>query len=228
MSMTNSAENNLLLLLFNNTNWANVGDATGLRGASAAGSFYVSLHTADPGEAGDQTTSEATYTSYARVAVARSGAGWTVSANQVSNAAAVTFPQCTGGSNTITHFGIGRTSSGSGELLFRAPVGGSAFIFTARASDDVLVVPGISFTIDDRVSFHADPNGTLPTGVTEGTLYYVKTVSGSEITISTSSGGATVNLTADGYGVAVKCTPINISNLITPSFGVGALFASAY
>ena len=79
--------------------------------------LYVSLHTADPGEAGSQTTSEAAYTSYARVAVARSGSGFTVSGNSVSNAAAVTFPACTGSSATCTYFGVGTDSSGAGTLL---------------------------------------------------------------------------------------------------------------
>lgn len=122
MSKTNSWENGLLLLLFNNTNFANVGDATGLRGSSTAGSFYVSLHTADPGEAGDQTTNETAYTSYARVAVARSGAGFTVSGNSVSPAANVDFPACTGSTATITHFGIGTDSSGAGVLLYKGTV----------------------------------------------------------------------------------------------------------
>lgn len=122
MSKSNSLENSYLLLLFNNTNIANVGDATGLRGSSTAGSLYVSLHTADPGEAGDQTTSEATYTSYARVAVARSGAGWTVTGNSVSPAANISFPAGTGGSGTVTHFGIGTASSGAGVLLYSGTV----------------------------------------------------------------------------------------------------------
>lgn len=120
MSASNAFENDLLLLLFNNTNIANLGDATGVRGSSTAGSLYVALHTADPGEGGDQTTSEATYTSYARVAVARSSAGWTVSGTaptQAANASAVSFPACTGGSNTITYFSVGRASSGTGEIL---------------------------------------------------------------------------------------------------------------
>lgn len=105
--------------MFNNTNSTLHGDATGLRGSSTAGSYYFSLHTADPGEAGDQTTSEITYTSYARVAVARSGAGFTVSTNTVATAAAVTFPAGTGGSGTATHFGIGCSSSGAGKLLYK-------------------------------------------------------------------------------------------------------------
>ena len=125
MSLSNSAETNLLLLLFNNTGWAVVGDATGLRGSTVAGSFFVSLHTADPGEAGSQTTSETSYTGYARVAVARSGAGWTVSGASVSNAAIVTFGLCTSGTPTLTHFVIGRETSGTGEIIISGALSAS-------------------------------------------------------------------------------------------------------
>jgi hypothetical protein len=111
-------ENSTLLLYFNNTAFALIGDASGLQPSATAGSLYVSLHTGDPGEGGSQTTSESAYTNYARVAVARSGAGWTVSAANVSNAAAVTFPACGVTGSTITHFGIGTASAGAGVLLF--------------------------------------------------------------------------------------------------------------
>lgn len=119
MSKSNSLETEWLLHLFNNATIALVGDATGLRGSSAAGSLYVSLHTGDPGEAGAQNTSEAAYTNYARVAVARSGAGWTVTGNAATNAAAVTFPACGVTGATITHFGVGTDSSGAGKLLYK-------------------------------------------------------------------------------------------------------------
>lgn len=119
MAKTNSLENQMLLLIFNNSNISLVGDATGLRGSSTAGSLYISLHTADPAETGDQTTNEATFTAYARVAVARSGAGWTVTNNLVENAANITFTQCSGGTNTITHVGVGTDSSGAGKLLYK-------------------------------------------------------------------------------------------------------------
>jgi hypothetical protein len=125
MSATNAFETSLLGLIFTNVDAANVGDAGGLQNSAAAGSFYISLHTADPGETGSQTTSEATYTSYARVAVARSGAGWTVSGNNASNAAAINFPAATGGTNTITHFGVGSDSSGAGNLFFKGALGAS-------------------------------------------------------------------------------------------------------
>lgn len=127
MSMTATFANNLLDLYFNNANHANIGDATGLQASTADGSFYVSLHTGDP-IAGNQTTSEATYTSYARVAVARTSGGWTVSAQNVSNTAAVSFPAATGGSDTVTHFGIGSDSTGTGNLFFAAALDASRAI----------------------------------------------------------------------------------------------------
>lgn len=122
MSKGNTFENELLEHILNNADIANIGDATGLRGSSTAGSLYVSLHTSDPGEAGTQETNEIAYTSYARVAIARSGAAWTVSANSASPASAISFPAGTGGSGTATHFGIGTASSGAGKLLYKGTI----------------------------------------------------------------------------------------------------------
>ena len=122
MSKSNTWETGLLSLVFNNTAFSGLGDATGLPATGTAGSLYFSLHTADPGEGGDQTTSEAAYTSYARVAVARSGAGFTVTANAVATAGDVAFPAGTGGSGTVTHFGIGTASSGAGKLLYSGTI----------------------------------------------------------------------------------------------------------
>jgi hypothetical protein len=125
MSATNAFETALLQLLFNNADLANVGDAGGLQNSASAGSFFVSLHTSDPGEAGGQATNEANFTGYARVAVARSDAGWTIAGNMASNAAAVNFPVCTGGNNTVTHFGIGSALSGAGSLFFKGALDAS-------------------------------------------------------------------------------------------------------
>ena len=145
MSMSNASETNLLLILFNNTDWANVGDAAGLQNSAAAGSFYVALHTADPTDAGNQTTSEASYTGYARVAVARTGGGWTVSGNQVSNTATVQFGECTAGSATVTHFSVGLLASGAGDILYsgalsasRAVSAGITPLFNAGALSGVI------------------------------------------------------------------------------------------
>lgn len=104
MSKSNAFENSLLLLIFNATTLADLAenDTT-----SPATTITVSLHTGDPGEAGTMLTSEAAYTSYARVTVARTSGGWTVTGNSVSPAANIEFAAATGGSETITHFGVG-------------------------------------------------------------------------------------------------------------------------
>lgn len=108
MSKSNTTENDFMLYTFNGTAISWDGNTN----------LYIALHTADPGEAGNQTTSEATYTSYARVTVARTSGGFTVSGNQASNAALVQFPQCTGGTNTLTYVSVGTASSGTGQILY--------------------------------------------------------------------------------------------------------------
>jgi hypothetical protein len=130
MTATNAFETALLNLYFLNTDHANVGDAAGIQNSAAAGSFYVSLHTGDPGEAGDQTTSETTYGTYARQAVARTAGGWTVTGDTASNAAVITFPTATSGPSTITHFGIGSAVSAAGNLFFSGTLAASRIINT--------------------------------------------------------------------------------------------------
>lgn len=122
MSATNAFETALLQHIFTNNDVANIGDATGLRGSSTAGSLYLSLHTGDPGETGTQTTNECAYGSYARVAVARSGSGFSVSGNSASLVANADFPTASSGTETATHFGVGTTSSGTGSLLFKGAI----------------------------------------------------------------------------------------------------------
>jgi hypothetical protein len=117
MSLSNDAENKMGLLIFNNTNYANIGDATGLRGSTTAGVFYLRLHTADPGEGGAQNTNEIAYTGYAAVAVARSTAGFTVTADTVTLFANAVFGEMTGGAGgTATHFTVGTDATGAGTL----------------------------------------------------------------------------------------------------------------
>lgn len=224
MSKTNTFENDLLLLIFQNTDIALIGDAAGIQNSAAGGSLYISLHTADPGEAGNQSTNEVAYTNYARVAVARTAGGWTVSGNQVSNAAAINFAQCGLTGATITHFGIGTDASGTGKLLYKAPLGTALQgAFTAVAVGDLITIPGHSLAVDERVAFYPVLGSALPSGLTEGTIYWVKTVSGNDITVSTTQGGAAVDITAAGDGIAIEAATLAVSSGITPSFAIGAL-----
>ena len=111
-----------LELLFQATVSANYATLALNATSSPATNLYVSLHTANPGATGNQTTSEAAYTSYARVAVARTVGGFTVSTNTAALVANVSFPAGTGGSGTATHWGIGASSSGAGKLLYKGAI----------------------------------------------------------------------------------------------------------
>jgi hypothetical protein len=107
-------ENDLLKLIFNGTAIANIADNAA---SSPLTNLYIALHTADPDEAGTQSTSETTYTGYARVAVARTSGGWTVSGSSASLTSAVDFPECTGGTASITHATVGTAESGTGKVI---------------------------------------------------------------------------------------------------------------
>lgn len=107
--------------------------------------LWLALHTADPGEAGTAITSEATYTSYARVPLNRT-TDITVSGNQISNTNLEQFIQCTGGSNLITHASIVDTASGAGNSIARAPLGIS--ITVSAGVQPQFAANGLVFTLD--------------------------------------------------------------------------------
>lgn len=125
MSKGNTFENDWIRLVFNATPIANIADNAS---ASPLTNFYLSLHTADPGEGGSQSTNEATYTGYARVAVPRSVAGWNVSGNSVTNAAEHLFGQCTAGSDSLTHFAVGTSATGAGKVLYKGALSGTVAV----------------------------------------------------------------------------------------------------
>lgn len=107
-----------LKLVFQNVAFASIGDSGGLLSSSASGNLYVSLHTSDPGNSSLQNLYEATYSGYARVSVPRGTSYWTVTGSACTNAASITFPISGGTDNTISHFGVGVSPTGSGLLLY--------------------------------------------------------------------------------------------------------------
>jgi hypothetical protein len=141
MSKGNTFETELLNHILNNADIALIGDAAGLLGSAADGDLYVALHTGDVGEGGAQNTTEVSYTTYARVAVARTGALWTVASGAASNAAAITFPICSSGTSTATHFSVGTDASGAGKVLYKgaltAPLAISAGVTPEFAIGDL-------------------------------------------------------------------------------------------
>jgi hypothetical protein len=120
MSKGNTFEGDVISLTFHGTAYS----------WNANTNLYISLHTGDPGEGGSQTTSEATYGSYARQTVARDATGWDVSGNTASNDDLIQFPQCSSGTNTITHVAIGTASSGAGQILYSGALSSSLAVST--------------------------------------------------------------------------------------------------
>jgi len=138
-----SLRNSYLLMMFQNTTIANIGDATGLRGSTAAGNLYVALTTTASSNSAAGT--EATYTGYARVAVARTSGGWTIAANVASNAALVTFGQCTAGSSTVVSFEIWTAASG-GTRLFWGDLASSLAITTSSNQIPEFAIGALAIT----------------------------------------------------------------------------------
>jgi hypothetical protein len=112
-------DTDFLKLILNGTGVANLAD-------NAAGSpltnLYLSLHNADPTAAGDQTSHETAYGSYARVAVPRTSGGFAVAAGVGTLVADAVFPAATSGADTITFAALGTASSGAGKLLWTGAV----------------------------------------------------------------------------------------------------------
>ncbi len=133
MSFSTAAQNSFLALLCENTAWANVGNSGGLQPSSVSGDLYLALHTASPGVAGNQTTNEATYAGYARVAIPRASGSWTAGTGAISNANAVTFPACTSGTETETYFSVGTSATGTGEVIAFGPLGTPITVATSQA-----------------------------------------------------------------------------------------------
>lgn len=79
---------------------------------------YIALHTADPGEAGTAITSECAYGSYARVSVTAATGFSAASGGATANTGLIQFPECTSGSETITHVSIVTTASGAGQIIY--------------------------------------------------------------------------------------------------------------
>ena len=117
MSFSNQFEADILGLIFNATAITGLADNAS---ASPLTNLYVALHTADPGEGGNQATSEVNYTGYARVAVQRTGAGWTLAGQTISPTAVIEFGEMTAGTaGTAVYASVGTAASGAGKVIIR-------------------------------------------------------------------------------------------------------------
>ena len=122
MPKSTTFSNDLVALIFNATAIADIAENDS---SSPITSLYLSLHTADPGIGGAQTTNETAYTNYARIPIARTAGGWDVALGVAENVALAQFAQCGVTGATITHIAIGTASSGAGKVLYAGALSSS-------------------------------------------------------------------------------------------------------
>lgn len=215
----NTAQSDILKLIYQNVAFANVGNVGGLLPSSVAGSLYMTLNTADPGAAGTASTSEAAYPGYVRQPVPRSSSGFTVSGSsptQVTNVAQVTFPAATvgAGAETETWFTITLASSGASEILYSGPIGVKTTIASASSGT---ALPTGTITVASTTGFAAAGSFTVPSTAGSQTITYTG-VTGTTFTGCTGGTG-----TLYTGGECFQAQTITVSGGVAPIVAASAM-----
>lgn len=161
---------------------------------------HVGIHTlTDPGTSTNANSGEATggTPAYARLAVT-----WGAAASrQKLNTGALTFdvPAGTYGFYTLWNASTGNTNNFKGYLPFGGTVKGVASVDTTLTNDQFLS-PGHGLVDNDRCMLFNMFGETIPTGITEGTIYHVVSSAANTFKVSATQGGAAVDITALGSG----------------------------
>ena len=219
MSLADYAENKVLELLVGKT-------------AFSTPTAYVALFTAVPSDSGGGT--ECSGGSYARKSTA--GADWNAaSGGQISNANALTFATPTAdwapAGTPAVAFALFDASS-AGNMLLWDWLGDHDYkpIMVDDAATDLIDCPAHGFAAGDRVIFTGEFGGTLPTGLSANTIYFV--IASGLVTdgfkVSTTAGGSAVDITAIGSGMVRKVVPSTIETGNTVQFGAGNLKAKLF
>jgi hypothetical protein len=174
------------------------------------------------------TVTEASYTGYG----VRPLASWGGAANtsptagrQRANAAAVVFPQNTGSSQDQIGFGLWSASTAGtlgalGFLDADAPILG-----TGEITSENITAPAHGLSTSQRVYVLACPGTVIPTGLSENVAYFVLAagLTADVFRLSTTSGGAAVNITVSGAALFIPYTVVAATAATTPTFAIGTL-----
>lgn len=178
---------------------------------------YVGLMTALADPEGSSFT-EVTGGSYAREAITWKDQNPTGS---IENNGAITFTQATADWGTVIGFGIFDAVS-AGNLLYWGYLGNAPVNFATSGSDDLFVAPAHGLANDDDIRLEATPGGTLPSGVSAGTTYYVVSGTVDTFMAASSQGGVPIDVGA-GSGVAIPLVSRTIQTDDTAEFADGAI-----
>jgi hypothetical protein len=176
---------------------------------SATQITHVGVHTlADPGTGATATGTEATGGSpaYARQAVTWGAAASGLKAN--TNAIAIDVPSGTYG--FLTYWNASTGNSGTqyrGYAPINGTVKGFGSVDAAGVTADAIQSAAHGLVDTDRVMVFNTFGEPLPTGLTEGVIYYVVSAATDTFEVSLTSGGASVNLTGQGELFFQKVIP---------------------
>jgi hypothetical protein len=220
-SKTTTFSNELLGLLFTNANIANVGDATGLRGSTSPGFWYVDLYSVSPGNAGGGT--KVAYTGYTQVTLNRSTGDFTLVSNSVKNVPAISFGKRTdsGAAQSARFWGISRSTTGAAD--FWGAVGLEKprvfLVTTASLASNRLVSAAHGFLDDDEiVCLTVEQAGAYPTTPpVQETVYYVRNKTTDDFQIGSMPGGSALTLGGVGSGRVQKILSKSVTLNDTPS-----------
>jgi hypothetical protein len=173
------------------------------------------------------TVTEASYTGYGTRPSCSFGAAANTSptgGRQKANDAAVTFPVNSGSNQDVIGFGI-YTASTAGTLKAIGFLDADPPIVGTCDTADLITAYSHGLATDQRVFVLAAPGAVIPTGLSENTAYYVLAsgLTTDAFKLSTTSGGAAVNVTAGGAALFMPYTAVTVAAGATPEFATGAL-----
>jgi hypothetical protein len=173
------------------------------------------------------TVTEATYTGYARAAVTFGAAADTVPAGgrQRANTGALSFGPSSSANEDEIAYGI-YSASVAGTLYAIALLDDDVpIIGEGEAAGDTITAAAHGLVADQRVFVLAAPGAVMPTGLAENTAYFVLAagLTTDVFKLSTTSGGAAVNITAQGAAMFIPYKARTVATGATPSLGIGAV-----
>lgn len=221
MTFSNNAAESIGKFIFQNAVTASTILADLNATAGAVTSLSIALHTADPGIAGAQTTSEASFTGYARQTVSRTAGNWPYTApNIFENGVTITFGPNTGTSQTVSWASVG--SNTGNRIIFRTPLAletPKPFVMDdVNPAVDTIIVPAHGYADNQEVTFVDVEGAGLPSGITEGTTYYVKPTgkltNSFQITAAADNGTALTLGSGSGYIAKVSQKAIGTNDTL--------------
>lgn len=198
--------------------------------SQAAGIDFVGIHTlTDPGTGTNATGTEATGGS---PAYARVGVVWGAAATGAkANTGTLTFdvPAGTYGFFTWWNASTGNTGNYLGYAPFGGGTKGLGEVDSTGVTNDTITSSGHGLTTDDRVMFFNVFAEPIPTGLVEGTVYFVLAsgLTTDVFKVATTSGGSAINITAQGETFFQRVVPEVFAGQGQITVAIGALVLDA-